>query len=85
MILNELKLTIRKLTRQKVFSVINLIGLTIGITFAIVAFIYVNRNSGFANNCQFNHTYLLAATMGEPGDALRATGVFIDQILKYLK
>ena len=84
MIFNELKTIIRKLYRQKLFSVINLLGLTLGMVFAILAFIYAQNeyayDKKFANT---TNTYLLACNNGRNQEMhYGQPGVFMDEILK---
>lgn len=84
MIVNELKFTLRKLIRQKVFPVINLIGLTIGITFAILAFTYGEYEFGFDKQfTNTENTFLLACNNGR-NKVLHygQPGVFKDQIIQ---
>jgi putative ABC transport system permease protein len=84
MIFNVLKTIIRKLYRQKLFTAINLLGLTLGMVFAILAFVYAQNE--YAYDKQFTNTsttYLLACNNGR--NQIMHYGqpaVFMDEILK---
>jgi putative ABC transport system permease protein len=47
MVINYLKIAIRTILRQKVFSIINVLGLSIGMSTCILIFLYVNLESSF--------------------------------------
>jgi putative ABC transport system permease protein len=86
MINNGLKLFFRRIARQKVFFAINLGGLTIGLTFAILAFLY--SQSEFRYDKHFTNTdgtYLLACNNGRSQKMhFGQPPVFMDKILQYV-
>ncbi len=47
MLKNNLKITLRSLTRRKTFSLINIVGLSLGMTAAIFAFLWVQNEFSF--------------------------------------
>ncbi|MCJ7681331.1 MAG: ABC transporter permease, partial [Candidatus Aminicenantes bacterium] len=47
MLLNYFKITFRNLTKNKLFSVINIVGLSIGIASAILIFLFVRDERSF--------------------------------------
>jgi putative ABC transport system permease protein len=84
MISNGLKIFFRRIASQKVFFGINQGGLTIGLTFAILAFLYAQnefRYDKFFTNT--NDTYLLACNNGRIQKMHSGQPpVFMDEILK---
>lgn len=65
MILNELKIVFRRLLRQKVFLGINLVGLTLGIVFAILAFLSAQNEFRYDKHfTNTENTYLMACNNG---------------------
>ena len=86
MISNGLKLFFRRIARQKVFFGINLAGLTIGLTFAILAFLY--SQSEFRYDKHFTNTdgtFLLACNNGRSQKMhFGQPPVFMDKILQYV-
>ena len=54
MLKNYLKIAIRNLTKQKIYSVINILGLSIGIATAILIILFVSDEYNFD---KFNHNY----------------------------
>src|SRR5688572_12700809 len=47
MLRNYIKIALRNLVRQKAFSIINILGLSIGLACSIVIILYVNHESSF--------------------------------------
>ena len=84
MISNGLKIFFRRIASQKVFFGINLIGLTIGLTFALLVFLYAQNefrvDKHFANT---GDTWLLACNNGRSQKMHSGQPpVFMDEILK---
>ncbi|MFA6400203.1 MAG: ABC transporter permease [Salinivirgaceae bacterium] len=84
MIVNEFRIIIRKLYRQKLFSSINLLGLTLGLVFVVLTFLFAQNE--FAYDKHFtntSNTYLLACNNGR--NQVMHYGqpaVFMDEIVK---
>ena len=84
MISNGLKIFFRRIASQRVFFGINLIGLTIGLTFALLVFLYAQNefrvDKHFANT---GDTWLLACNNGRSQKMHSGQPpVFMDEILK---
>ena len=47
MILYNLKITLRRLLKDKTFSLINILGLVVGITSFLILFLYVSNEKSF--------------------------------------
>ena len=84
MILNQLKTIFRRLLYQKVFFGINLLGLTLGLVFAILAFLFAQNE--FKYDRHFTNTsdvYLLACNNGRDHNMhFGQPAIFMDKILE---
>ncbi len=83
MIINSLKIFFRRIAGQKVFFGINLAGLTLGITFAILAFLYAQNEFRYDKHfTNTDDTYLLACNNGRSQKMHSGQPpVFMDEIL----
>lgn len=73
MLLNYLKVAIRVMTRQKLFSAINSIGLSIGLTSALLIALYINDELSYDKFTNSDRVYRLAANLHlESGPSIRA-------------
>ncbi|HYQ57104.1 MAG TPA: ABC transporter permease [Draconibacterium sp.] len=83
MLLNGIKIFVRKVVRQKLFFGINLVGLTVGMFFAILAFLYIQDE--FRYDKHFTNTddvYLLSCNNGRNRKLHRGQpAIFMDRIL----
>ena len=62
MILNELKLTLRRLSKEAKYSFINLLGLTLGISFSLLIYTFIiNEHSYDLHIPQHEQVYRIAA------------------------
>jgi len=76
MIWNHFKVAIRHLLRSKVYSVINIFGLTIGITATLLILMYVANELSYENfHTQRKRIYRVEADFGLSGSKMRFAGV----------
>ena len=75
MIKNYLKIAFRNLWRHRVFSFINILGLTVGMTAFFLIFLYVRFELSYdAFNTQADRTYRIVADIKTPTEILNTGG-----------
>ena len=75
MIKNYFKTAIRSLIRQKLYVLINLIGLTIGMTVCIVLFLFIQYETGY-DRFQKNSDRIYRVISQDEGDGEKDTFIF---------
>ena len=67
MLVSDLKIALRSLLKNKVFSVINIAGLAIGISASLVIFLIVNQEFSYEKNWKgASNTYRVVSAMHFP-------------------
>src|SRR6185503_5852997 len=75
MIKNYLKIAFRNLWRHKVFSFINVMGLTVGMTACLLIFLYVRFELSYDNfHSKADRIYRVVADIKTPTEVLRSLG-----------
>ncbi|MBC9933687.1 ABC transporter permease [Chitinophaga qingshengii] len=81
MIRNYFLVAIRNIWRNKVFSLLNIAGLVVGISAALVVYLVVFYESGFNKNvADREHLYRVVSTITFTGDSVKNAGVPIPLI-----
>ncbi len=85
MITNYFKLAIRNIFRHKVFSFINIMGLSIGMTACFLIFLYVRFETSYDNfHSKANRIYRIVTDVKTPSETI-TTGLTTDPIAVYVK
>src|SRR5580765_2480252 len=75
MLKNYFKIAFRNLWRHRVFSLINILGLTVGMTACFLIFLYVRFELSYDSfNTKADRIYLVVADIKTPTDTLHAHG-----------
>ncbi len=75
MIKNYLKLAFRNLWKHRAFSIINILGLTIGMTACFLIFLYISFELSYDSfNSKADRTYRMVADIKTPTETLNAGG-----------
>ena len=85
MIKNYLKIAFRNLWRHRVFSMINIIGLAVGMTACFLIYLYVRLETSYDNfHSKASRIYRIVGDVKTPSETI-ANGVTIAPLYVYMK
>lgn len=75
MVLNYLKIAFRNFWRHRLFSFLNILGLTVGMTAGLLIFMYVSFETSYDNfHSKVNRIYRVVADIKTPTEVINANG-----------